>query len=149
MRFEKNGRRSAGPNSKHIDSRCFFVKDRIQLEGLDVQHCPTEQMLADFFTKPLQGSLFRKFRDVVMGDRHINSPKEVKPTPSQERVGEHETPENIGDVPDGQTTDGNVSQPQIKASCADILKRPRITEAKVVKTVLKGRKLRPAVTFQK
>ena len=30
-------------------------------------YCPTEQMLADFFTKPLQGNLFKKFRRVVMG----------------------------------------------------------------------------------
>jgi hypothetical protein len=34
---------------------------------MEVTHCPTEQMLADFFTKPSQGSLFRKFRDVIMG----------------------------------------------------------------------------------
>jgi hypothetical protein len=61
MRFEKNGRKSCGPNSRHIDIRYFFIKDRIDIEGIDVQYCPTEQMLADFFTKPLQGSLFKKF----------------------------------------------------------------------------------------
>jgi len=31
-------------------------------------------MLADFFTKPLQGSVIRKFRDMIMG--HTNIPKE-------------------------------------------------------------------------
>jgi hypothetical protein len=30
-------------------------------------------MIADFFTKPLQGHLFRKFRDVVMGVTHYTS----------------------------------------------------------------------------
>jgi hypothetical protein len=60
IRFEKNGRKSCGPNSRHIDIRYFFIKDRLGLEDIDLQHCPTEQMLADFFTKPLQGSLFRK-----------------------------------------------------------------------------------------
>ena len=30
-------------------------------------------MVADFFTKPLQGSLFRKFRDIVLGYKHISS----------------------------------------------------------------------------
>jgi len=35
--------------------------------NLKVIYCPTEEMLADFFTKPLQGALFREFRDVVMG----------------------------------------------------------------------------------
>ena len=29
--------------------------------------CPTDKMIADFLTKPLQGKLFIKFRDVLMG----------------------------------------------------------------------------------
>ena len=29
-------------------------------------------MLGDYFTKPLQGNLFRRFRDVIMGKVHIN-----------------------------------------------------------------------------
>jgi hypothetical protein len=29
-------------------------------------------MLADYFTKPLQGNVFRKFRSVIMGYTHIN-----------------------------------------------------------------------------
>jgi hypothetical protein len=86
IRFERNGRRSCGPNSRHIDIRYFFIKDRPGLENIDVQHCPMEQMLADFFTKPLQGSLFRKFREVILGHKHIDLLKPTMPTPSQERV---------------------------------------------------------------
>lgn len=48
---------------------------------------PTEQMLADIFTKPLQGSLFRKFKDIIMGQKHINTLKTSAMSPSQERVG--------------------------------------------------------------
>lgn len=29
-------------------------------------------MLADYFTKPLQGNVFGRFRDVIMGKTHIN-----------------------------------------------------------------------------
>jgi hypothetical protein len=29
--------------------------------------CPTGDMIGDFATKPLQGALFRKFRDQIMG----------------------------------------------------------------------------------
>ena len=29
-------------------------------------------MLADYFTKPLQGNVFRRFRSVIMGYTHIN-----------------------------------------------------------------------------
>ena len=30
-------------------------------------------MIADFFTKPLQGNLFRKFRDIILGYKHIDT----------------------------------------------------------------------------
>ena len=30
-------------------------------------YCPTGDMIADFFTKPLQGAQFVKFRDAVLG----------------------------------------------------------------------------------
>jgi hypothetical protein len=88
IRIEKNGRASAGKQSSHIDIRYFFMKDRLKTDGIDIRHCPTEQMLADFFTKPLQGSLFRKFRGVLMGYNHIDSLKEQNDSMSapEERV---------------------------------------------------------------
>jgi len=41
--------------------------DRLKKEQVEIEYCPTGIMLGDFFTKPLQGSLFKKMRDVVMG----------------------------------------------------------------------------------
>jgi len=64
---------SCGRNSRHIDVRYFFAKDRVDTEGIDIVYCPTEQMLADFFTKPLQGSLFRRFKAVFIGNAHIST----------------------------------------------------------------------------
>ena len=55
-----------------MDNRYFWIKDRLEKEGIDMKYCPTEKMIADFFTKPLQGELFRKFRAVVMGHVHLN-----------------------------------------------------------------------------
>lgn len=88
IRFEKNGRKSCGPNSKHIDIRYFFIKDRLEIEDINVDYCPTEQMLADFFTKPLQRNLFRRLRGIIMGHKHVNTLKEFTSAPSQERVRE-------------------------------------------------------------
>ena len=31
-----------------------------------IEHCPTKDMVGDFFTKPLQGAQFAKFRDDIM-----------------------------------------------------------------------------------
>ena len=67
MRLERNGRQSCGQKSRHIDIRYFFIKDRIKSGDIDLQYCPTEIMLADFFTKPLQGKQFKLLRSAVMG----------------------------------------------------------------------------------
>ena len=58
IKLEKNGRSSAGPRSRHINIRYFFIKERTTTEDIIIRHCPTLEMLADFFTKPLQGGLF-------------------------------------------------------------------------------------------
>ena len=44
-------------------------------------------MLADYFTKPLQGSLFNKFRAVIMGYTDISSVFPPDCLQSEERVG--------------------------------------------------------------
>lgn len=67
MLLETNGRMSAGKGSKHIHIRYFFVTDRVTKGEITVEHCPTENMIADYFTKPLQGKLFNKFRNLILG----------------------------------------------------------------------------------
>ena len=62
------------------------MKDRIDKGEFEVQYCPTGLMLADFYTKPLQGSLFIKFRDVIMGDKPISSLRQVIEYKKKERV---------------------------------------------------------------
>jgi hypothetical protein len=64
--LEKNGRKSSSRRTRHINIRYFFVTDRMQSKELSVEYCPTGNMLADMFTKPLQGSPFRKFRAAVL-----------------------------------------------------------------------------------
>jgi KUP system potassium uptake protein len=86
IRFMKNGRKSCGQKSKHIDIRYFFIKDRLEIEDYTVEYCPTEQMLADFFTKALQGNLFRRLSAVIMGHKHIDSLKEFMSAKSQKQV---------------------------------------------------------------
>ena len=67
MRMEENGKMSTGKMTKHINIRYFFCTDRIKKGELSVKYCPTLDMIADYFTKPLMGSLFRKLRDLVLG----------------------------------------------------------------------------------
>ena len=89
MKIEKNSRKSCGEKSRHsIHARYFFIMDILERENIELIHCPMETMIAYFYRKPLNGSLFRKLRDIVMG---------LAPFPVEEHVGENSiTTENLG-----------------------------------------------------
>ena len=50
-----------------MNIRYFKVTEQVKKKAIHVTHCPTEEMVGDFFTKPLQGSLFVKMRNYIMG----------------------------------------------------------------------------------
>ena len=72
MLLEKNGRNSCTGNSRHINIRYFFIKDRIDKKEVKVEYCPTHLMLADYFTKALRGKQFQLQREYIMGWRPIS-----------------------------------------------------------------------------
>jgi hypothetical protein len=57
---------STSPRKRHVAIRYFFVKDRMENGEVEIAYLPTELMVADFFTKPLQGELFRRLRAEVL-----------------------------------------------------------------------------------
>ena len=63
----ENGKRSSGKRTRHMNIRYFFLTDQIEKGNLRVEYCPTTEMIGDFFTKPLQGKLFLKFKKQIMG----------------------------------------------------------------------------------
>ena len=71
INMEKNGRKSCTVNSRYIVVRCFFTKGIIKKGEMVVEYCPTELMMADFFTKDLQGRAFKFFRDIIVGYTNI------------------------------------------------------------------------------
>jgi hypothetical protein len=113
--LENNGRASSSKRTKHINVRSFFIKDRIASGELTVKHFPATDMLADHFTKPLQGTMFRAFRAEIQGipidmcdadmgwDRPcaINEQEKSMDYPSpQECVGTHKDCTYVGNVPE-------------------------------------------------
>jgi hypothetical protein len=126
MKLEKNGRMSAGQKSRHINIRYFWIKDRTQANGITIRHCPTIEMLADFFTKPLQGNLFRRFSDVILGYSHVDTLKRDPTVPPEERVGKDQAQTRgialSGHAPVNENTvNGNESTAK-KATWADIVR---------------------------
>ena len=84
MKLEKYGRQSSGKKTRHLDIRYYFITDNVKKGTVQVRYCPTGDMVADFFTKPLQGSLFKKFRDQILN------------LPGTPHAGAHATSDNGG-----------------------------------------------------
>ena len=78
MLLETNGMRSVGKGSRHVKIKYFLIADNIKAKDMKVLHCPTGEMTADFYTKPLQGALFLKHRNSVLGLNPVNFPAYIK-----------------------------------------------------------------------
>ena len=65
--LENNGKRSSGQRTRAFNIRYFFITDQIAKGNVEVDYCPTKQMTGDFFTKPLQGTLFDAHKKDIMG----------------------------------------------------------------------------------
>ena len=88
--LEKNGRASSGRRTRHVNIRHFFIADMVKSGDVSIEHCPTEEMRADYLTKPLQGTKFRRFRNEMlnMQDDNDDGPAESNAAASpQECVG--------------------------------------------------------------
>jgi hypothetical protein len=68
--LETNGRGSSSKRTRHMHIRYFFVADCQQRGHVQIKYCPTDEMIGDFFTKPLGGSKFRRFRNIIMNCDH-------------------------------------------------------------------------------
>ena len=86
MLLEKNGKSSSGRRTRHLNIRYFFISDQVKNGELRIEYCPTESMVGDFFTKPLQGSTFKNFRQISM-NLDDDVPLPLTTTKSQECVG--------------------------------------------------------------
>ena len=112
MLLERNGRQSSTKRTKHMDIRYFYVSNHIRNKTLSLKHCSTEEMLVDYFTKPLQGALFVRLRNHIMGAEFAN--------------GDSQTPRSVLDDDDDET--------QLKASDQDQEASESNQEASVVTT---------------
>jgi hypothetical protein len=65
--------RSTSARTRHVAMRYFLAKDYIERKEIKINYKSTLEMVADYLTKPLQGSLFIKHRAALM-----NIPQEVR-----------------------------------------------------------------------
>jgi hypothetical protein len=53
--------------SKHIDVRCHFCREKVEIGDFKVRYCATENMLADVLTKPLASVRDNNLCIAIMG----------------------------------------------------------------------------------
>ena len=70
IQMMKRGR-GCSEKTRHIKIQSFFLGDRMANGDINLQHLSTNEMIADFLTKPLQGKLFFKLRDLLLNWRAV------------------------------------------------------------------------------
>jgi len=113
IKLEENGRKSCGEKSRRIDIRYYFIKDVLKHEDIKIEHCRTDLMIADVFTKPLQGNLFRKFRNFIMG---------ITSSLNEERVGNKDKCEASTDEATRMQTDEATRVPTKILTWAEVVR---------------------------
>ena len=58
--------------SKHIDIKYNFIRSQVEEKRIIVEYCPTENMIADLFTKGLPSEKFKRLRS-ALGMRSLNA----------------------------------------------------------------------------
>ena len=142
IKLADNGKASSGKGTRHINIRYFFITDRIARKEIAVQYCPIKEMVADYFTKPLQGELFYKFRDQIMGVVPMNTihgnhrsvlDKDSPSLPSPRKVSRAKSDHKVS------STDVGPKKPKSHKSWADVVKsRPSVAKI-TLKPILRRR----------
>ena len=45
----------------------FFLTDQVEKGNVSVEYCPTDDVIGDYQSMPLQGAQFQKFYYAIMG----------------------------------------------------------------------------------
>ena len=56
MRLQNNDKLSSGKRTRHFDIKLFYITDLINRDEFDLRYCPTNEMIADYMSKPLVGA---------------------------------------------------------------------------------------------
>ena len=66
MKLKQHGKASSGKRTHHFHIKYFYITDLIKCQEVSIKYCPTNQMIADYMTKPLTGQKFHSFHKIIM-----------------------------------------------------------------------------------
>jgi len=86
MRLEKNSHSSCSKKSRHIDIHFFFMKDRVLMEGININIVQWNRCWPISSQNHYKGALFKHLKSIIMGLYHISILWHVKLLPNEECV---------------------------------------------------------------
>jgi hypothetical protein len=66
IKLERNRKESSGKRTRHFAIRYFYVTDLVSRDEVQIEYCSTDEMIADYNTKPVVGRKFSLFCDRLM-----------------------------------------------------------------------------------
>ena len=54
---------------RYFNMKYFYVTDLVKRKEITLRYCPTEEVIADYMTKPLVGAKFKFFRNKILNLR--------------------------------------------------------------------------------
>ena len=67
IKMEEYGKASCSKRTRHLDIKYFYITNHIKNGNIRVEYCPSKKSTADYMTKAVQGSLFVKFQNRILG----------------------------------------------------------------------------------
>lgn len=67
IKMVRGGVRVCGPRTRSIHTRYLYATKRVKDGTIIIVYCPTKAMVADYLSKPLQGSFFCLHCNTLMG----------------------------------------------------------------------------------
>jgi hypothetical protein len=64
--LETNSKKSSGKQTRALNIRYFFITDQVEKGNTQIEHCGANNMVGDFFTKPLQDKKFQRFWKIYL-----------------------------------------------------------------------------------
>ena len=65
--LEANDKRSGKKRTRHLNIRYFYVIDKVRSSDVVIVYHPTNKLVGDYPTKPLNGTLFKNHCNTIMG----------------------------------------------------------------------------------
>ena len=96
----ENGKTSSSKRTRHLNLRDYFVTDQVKKSHLKVEFCPTQDILADFFTQPPQGALFIHMHEKILSLFVSTNPNIHWSVLENQKVKENDTAARDGKIKD-------------------------------------------------